>query len=602
MRLALAIASIIVLVIHGIVFYDQFFHPWEKHQTAYFDQVQGMAKNDAERAAMAIRRPKIEQTLVTQFGDTRVDRCQTCHIAVSDPRFENHAQPIRSHTFSENMGDKLVNGRWERRHKFSDFGCTVCHDGQGRGLTIFYGHGKDSYWPDPLLGYAVQEDWQEKYKEKVHGKDYIQANCVQCHTEKNFSATPLVKEGRRLFFEKNCYACHRIEGISNGTLGPDLSEVGHKFKLNYLWESIVDPRANLATSIMPNFNLNDNEVKALVIFLKSRKGINFAETSLDRYRAHQEGTKPVVASTPTGTPTPTAETLVPPTELIAQGEKLVKDKSCTACHKLGDKDGAIAPDLSFEGLLKDSSWIMTHFRNPRSRIPDSMMPAFGFSENDYQAMTTYLQSLTTPPPINNGKEMYNNLCVRCHGDQGNGNGTIAFHIDPAPRDFTKAGFMNSKSEERLFKSIKSGVPGTSMPAWGKVLNDEQMKQVFGYIQETFVKEPRRALPNRQLIETNPVEAKEASIKHGEEIFAQRCAGCHGKKADGKGPNSLDILPRPRNLRNQEFVISLEDKRLYESIMYGVRGTAMPPWVDYGITKNDVGDLINFIRSINQKKK
>lgn len=601
MRLALAIASIIVLLIHGIVFYNQFFYAWEKHQTAYFDQAQGMAKNDAERAALASRRPKIEQILVTQFGDTRVDRCQTCHIAASDPRFDNHAQPIRSHTFSENMGDKLINGRWERRHKFSDFGCTVCHDGQGRGLTVFYGHGKDNYWPDPLLGYAVQEDWQEKYKEKVHSQDYIQANCVQCHTDENFSKTPLVKEGRRLFFEKNCYACHKIEGISNGTLGPDLSEAGRKFKLNYLWESVVDPRANLATSIMPNFTLNDDEVKALVIFLKSRKGINFAETSLDRYRAHQEVSKSTVAPTLTATPTATDASL-PTTDLVAQGEKLVKDKSCTACHKLGDKDGAIAPDLSYEGLLKDGPWMVEHFRNPRVKMPDSMMPAFGFSDNDYRAMTTYLQSLTTRPPLNNGKEIYNNLCARCHGEQGNGNGTIATYLDPAPRDFTKAGFMNSKNQERLFSSIKSGVPGTSMPAWSKVLTEEEVKQVFDYAQQTFVKEPRKPLPTRQLIETNPIEATPASIKHGEEIFAQRCTGCHGKKADGKGPNSLDILPRPRNLRNQEFVMHLEDKRMYESIMYGVRGTAMPPWVDYGLTKNDVGDLMNFIRSINQKKK
>ena len=27
---------------------------------------------------------------------------------------------------------------------------------------------------------------------------------------------------------------------------------------------------------------------------------------------------------------------------------------------------------------------------------------------------------------------------------------------------------------------------------------------------------------------------------------------------------------------------------------------MPPWIDYGLTQNDVGDIVNFIRSINQK--
>ena len=84
----------------------------------------------------------------------------------------------------------------------------------------------------------------------------------------------------------NCYGCHKIDGMSEGTLGPDLTEAGKKFKIDYLWESIVEPRANLATSFMPKFNLSDDDVKALVIFLKSRRGVNFAETSLDRYKAH----------------------------------------------------------------------------------------------------------------------------------------------------------------------------------------------------------------------------------------------------------------------------------------------------------------------------
>ncbi len=43
-----------------------------------------------------------------------------------------------------------------------------------------------------------------------------------------------------------------------------------------------------------------------------------------------------------------------------------------------------------------------------------------------------------------------------------------------------------------------------------------------------------------------------------------------------------------------------DKRLFESILYGLQGTAMPAWIDYGLTNQDVGDLVNFIRKSNQK--
>jgi len=61
------------------------------------------------------------------------------------------------------------------------------------------------------------------------------------------------------------------------------------------------------------------------------------------------------------------------------------------------------------------------------------------------------------------------------------------------------------------------------------------------------------------------------------------------------------VPRPRNLRNAQFVNSIGDKRLFDSILYGVQGTAMPPWIDYGLNQNDVGDLVNFIRSMNKKE-
>jgi sulfur oxidation c-type cytochrome SoxX len=600
MRLALAIASLVILIIHGVVFYDQFFHPWQKHQTAYFAQARSLAKSDAERAALDGRSPRIEQILVTQFGESRVDRCTTCHIAADDPRFASYAEPLRSHPYSEQLGDRQINGRWERRHKFSDFGCTVCHDGQGRGLDTFDAHGEDHYWPEPMLGYVAQANWRGDFKEKLKSREFMQANCAQCHTEADFKSTPLVARGRQLFIEKNCYGCHKIEGISNGALAPDLTEVGKKFKVDYLWESVVDPRANIATSFMPQFALSDDEVKALVVFLKSRRGINYAETGLERYRTRMAVSKSEGATVNKSGASPDA-TATAAVSLPARGEALIRERACAACHKLADRDGGIAPDLSFEGLIKDEAWLMDHFRNPRARVPDSIMPSFGFADADYTAMTAYLKTLVTPPALGAAADNFKNLCSRCHGEAGDGRGRIALYLDPSPRDLTKAAFMNSKPDARFITAIKEGVPGTAMPAWGRVLNDDQIRGLLGYVWATFVKEPRRELKVRNVPDTNPVAMSDDSVARGERLFLQRCTGCHGKKADGKGPNSLDILPRPRNLRNAWFINWASDRRLSESIMYGVQGTAMPSWVDYGLSPNDAGDLINYIRSLNRKK-
>jgi sulfur oxidation c-type cytochrome SoxX len=484
------------------------------------------------------------------------------------------------------MGDVFRNNRWERRHKFSDFGCTVCHDGQGRGLEIVYAHGEDEFWPEPLLGYVVQPTWRKDFAPHLKGKEYMEANCAQCHTDENFAGTPYVNRGRKLFYQMNCYGCHKIEGMSEGTLGPELTEAGKKFKVDYLWESIVEPRANLATSFMPKFNLGDDDVKALVIFLKSRRGVNFAETSLDRYKAH-------VAN---------AAVVIPPGTAGEQaGQQLLTDRACTACHKLGDRDGGIAPDLTYEGLIRDDAWLMDHFKNPRSRIPDSIMPSFRFPEEDFQHLTTYLASLKTPPSAGHGPapQIYQELCERCHGEKGDGNGEVAWYLDPSPRDFTRAAFMNSKPRDRFVNSIRNGVPGTSMPPWGRILDAGQADAVLGYVLATFTKTPAQPLKTRKIPEQNPQAATEASAAHGEEIFLKRCTGCHGRKADGKGPNSLDILPRPRNLHNIAFVQNAPDRRLFESILYGVQGTAMPAWIDYGLTTNDVGDIVNFIRRSTQ---
>jgi len=586
-RVTLAVVSFVVLIVHGIVFYDQFFNRWEKHQTAYFEQALSLAKTDTEKHALEERSPRIEQIIVTQFGNSHVDRCATCHIASDDPRFQGHAEPLRTHPYSAALGDVERNGHWERRHKFTDFGCTICHDGQGRGLETFYAHGQDAFWPDPMLGYVTQANWHSEFKSKLTGKEYMQANCAQCHTEDTFAGTPLVQRGRQLFFEKACYGCHRIEGLSNGTLGPDLSDVGKKFKINYLWEHTVNPRAFQPTSFMPKFDLSDDEIKALTVFLKSRRGINFAETSLGQYRARLQQTKAIDANK-----------RAVPTASSARGQELISERSCTACHKLGDRDGHIAPDLSYEGLIRDEDWMLAHFREPKSRIPDSIMPVFGFVEADFRSISAYLKTRNTPAPFQTGEEIYKNLCARCHGEKGDGRGVTYLYLDPAPRDLTKVAFMNSKTEDRLLRSLRAGVPGTSMPPWERVLTEEQRRTVLTYVFQTFVREPRPELKAHKVPEQNPIASNAESVHRGEQIFLQRCTGCHGRKADGKGPNSLDISPRPRNLRNSYFVNSVPDKRLFDSILYGVQGTAMPSWIDYGLTQNDVGDVVNFIRSMN----
>jgi mono/diheme cytochrome c family protein len=519
----------------------------------------------------------------------------SCHIAADDPRFTTAQQPLKTHPYSVALGDVQKNGHWERKHKFTDYGCTICHQGQGRGLTQADAHGEGEFWPEPLIGYTKQGNWKPEFAAKVLGKDYMQAACAQCHTEQNFAGTALVQRGRELFFKTGCYGCHHIDGVSTGTLGPELTEVGKIRKLDYLWGHTVDPRAYSPTSFMPQFKLADDDKKALVIFLKSRRGTNYAENSL----AHLMPVSAPATATAAGTadaPEVAADTSA------ARGDKLIHERACLACHKLDNQDGGISPDLSYEGLIRDEAFLMDHFNSPRSRVPDSVMPALGLPQPEFKAITTYLLTRTTPPPAMSPAETYKALCSRCHGEKGDGKGPSHIYIDPAPRDFTRTEFMVARPESRFIASIHDGVPGTSMPDWGKALTNEQINAVFDYVWQSYVKEPHKQLKPRNVPEQNPVPMSAESATRGEHIFLQRCTGCHGRKADGKGPNSLDITPRPRNLRNAAFIQHASDRRLMESVSYGVEGTAMPSWIDYGLTPNDIGDLVNFIRGLNTGKK
>ncbi len=87
-----------------------------------------------------------------------------------------------------------------------------------------------------------------------------------------------------------------------------------------------------------------------------------------------------------------------------------------------------------------------------------------------------------------------------------------------------------------------------------------------------------------------------SIAAGKAVFFEYCAGCHGRRADGRGPQSMNLDPRPQNLRNAPFVAYLTDERMYGSISGGVRGTAMPAF-ELMITADKRWEAIHYIRSL-----
>ncbi|MBL8535232.1 MAG: c-type cytochrome [Betaproteobacteria bacterium] len=89
----------------------------------------------------------------------------------------------------------------------------------------------------------------------------------------------------------------------------------------------------------------------------------------------------------------------------------------------------------------------------------------------------------------NGKSLYENNCSTCHGMSGAGDGPRAYFIFPKPRDFTSEQVRSTFTPDTLFVAVKHGVQGREMPAWGKVLSDQQIADVSQYVYDTFVHRP-----------------------------------------------------------------------------------------------------------------
>lgn len=347
-KIALAIGAVFLLLGNGFIVYKNYNTEWRQYQRQYLQMAIEKTDDPQMKAILETREPRIEQLVITRFGKQRVDRCLTCHTSVDDDRFADAPQPFRSHP-------KIAG-----YHPYRTFGCTTCHAGNGRGLSTYDAHGEDKYWMEPLLK-----------------GEYIEVGCAKCHPDPYLKETPMLSKGAELFKTQACYGCHKVDGVSNGKLGVELTEVGSKWSLDYLRESIVDPKANNFESIMPTMELTDEEVTALVIYLKSLTGENLMRGPV----AHFLETKAWKEQKPKEVPV-----------TIASGKQVYEDKACNACHMINGVGGKIGPDLSVYGLQRTRAWMIQHHLNPRSLVGGSIMPDFEYSQSELEALGLYLEA------------------------------------------------------------------------------------------------------------------------------------------------------------------------------------------------------------------
>jgi mono/diheme cytochrome c family protein len=299
------------------------------------------------------------------------------------------------------------------------------------------------------------------------------------------------------------------------------------------------------------------------------------------------------------------------------------------------------PDLSYIGRKRSETWEIEHLKDPRRFSPLSVMPSFEFLENqDLKAIADYLfaqgdrvaqermilppqayAGLTSPIPypevapasgdqpqgwalwkaagLQEGKELYAQYCLTCHGCSGNGLGSYAGTMSVTPADFKQEPFR-SMPDDQWFWHVSEGVPGTLMPTWKASLTEEERWKVIRYIQQIYsfpvMHDPSEGDPSGPYANlTNPLPLTVEVLDEGKTTYIRECMVCHGDAGRGHGPYRQFIQPGPPDFGGGGYG-DYTDADYFWRISEGVPWSAMPAWkVQYG--EEERWKLVHYIRAI-----
>ena len=593
--LASSIVSLVLLLLSA--FQENLAGEWEQYQREYRTRLVAAAPTDQARHAAERMEIAFQQTFLPDLG--RVDRCVTCHIAAEDPGQMQAKIPLAAHS-----GDLLVH------HPPDRFGCTVCHEGQGRAVASQAAHGEIEHWPTPLLrGEAVYRSCGKcHYENDLFGAEYdlfaksdgplpsITAAEIQSSVPgATDTQQHAIARGKQLVIAKGCLGCHAYRS-RGGTLGPDITYVGDKTKHDFDFTHVTGEGEHSVKSWMVAHFLNPGEVVPGTLMpdmdLTAEEASDLAEYMLSLRRKDMPAQYTPVPSTRVGDP--------------VEGGQLF-GMFCSSCHGAqGQGTGVLDPDqrmladppiqLMTPAIHNDDTLAIAgndYFRAIiNSGRHDTNMISWnagggGLNDGEIGRVVDYIRSwqkegaaveevLSRRGDALYGRSLYRERCVSCHGRSGEGGIGVALSVPS---------FLAIASDQFIARTIINGRTNTAMPSW-KQLSAQEIADLIAHLRSWQPVAPDREQTLARLASISQ-GAHEGAIKTGAVLFRANCATCHGRDGEGAiGPS----------LNNDAFLSVVPDGYLFDAIIGGRPGSAMPEWRH--LSGEDVVDLIVFLRNFN----
>ncbi|RPJ78550.1 MAG: cytochrome c, partial [Alphaproteobacteria bacterium] len=155
-------------------------------------------------------------------------------------------------------------------------------------------------------------------------------------------------------------------------------------------------------------------------------------------------------------------------------------------------------------------------------------------QKDLITITKITLSPTNAPSISNGKLLFQQNCISCHGQNGFGDGADGKAMDPLPSNFHEPVRMSAISAFHSFNTIRLGVPGTGMASFSQ-FSDKEVWDLAFYVMAIRQFDTLKTAPSKEAVKTDNITLEELATLSDTELKAKISA-----KTNTEDENSKNI--------------------------------------------------------------